>query len=108
MHHGTYLKLLQLSFLIEYHAMTMYTNKCKNWTKLYSLEKLEPERFIDIFGYQKYFHFLLGFSTKLISSPQRKTKSKLVKSATVVKSDLKAPFSIATTPRCRGGHYSFP
>ena len=25
-----------------------------------------------------------------------------------VKGDLKAPFSIATTPRCREGHYSFP
>ena len=31
-------------------------------------------------------------------------KSKLV---TVVESDQKAPFSIATTPRCRGGRYSF-
>ena len=27
---------------------------------------------------------------------------------TVVKGDPKAPFLIATTPRCRGGHYSFP
>ena len=27
--------------------------------------------------------------------------------ATVVKSDQKAPFSLATTPRCRGGCYSF-
>ena len=27
--------------------------------------------------------------------------------ATVVESDPKAPFSIATTPRCRGGRYSF-
>ena len=31
-----------------------------------------------------------------------------VKLATVVKDDQKAPFSIATTLRCRGGHYSFP
>ena len=31
-----------------------------------------------------------------------------VKLATVVKGDQKAPFSIATTPRCRGGCYSFP
>ena len=31
-----------------------------------------------------------------------------VKLATLVKSDLKVPFSIATTPGCRGGHYSFP
>ena len=31
----------------------------------------------------------------------------LVKLATVVEGDQKAPFSIATTPRCRGGRYSF-
>ena len=31
-----------------------------------------------------------------------------MKLATVVKGDPKAPFSIATTPRCRGGHYSIP
>ena len=30
-----------------------------------------------------------------------------VKMATVVEGDPKAPFSIATTLRCRGGHYSF-
>ena len=34
-------------------------------------------------------------------------KSKL-KLATVVEGDQKAPFSIATTPRRRGGRYSFP
>ncbi len=32
----------------------------------------------------------------------------IVKLATVVKGDPKAPFLIATTPKCRGGHYSFP
>ena len=31
-----------------------------------------------------------------------------VKLATLVKGDPKAPFSIATTPSCRGGRYSFP
>ena len=31
-----------------------------------------------------------------------------VKLATVVEGDQKAPFSIATTPRCTGGRYSFP
>ena len=35
------------------------------------------------------------------------TNSKKVKLATVVKGDQKAPFSIATTLRCRGGYYSF-
>ena len=29
-------------------------------------------------------------------------------SLTVVECDPKASFSIATTPRCRGGFYSFP
>ena len=31
-----------------------------------------------------------------------------VKLVTVDEGDQKAPFSIATTPRCRGGRYSFP
>ena len=40
----------------------------------------------------------------------RKTQHhfKKVNLATLVESDSKAPFSIATTPRCRGGHYSIP
>ena len=33
---------------------------------------------------------------------------KVVKLATLVEGDPKAPFSIAATPRCRGGRYSFP
>ena len=33
---------------------------------------------------------------------------KKVKLATIVEGNPKAPFSIATTPRCRGGRYSFP
>ena len=31
-----------------------------------------------------------------------------LKLATIVEGNPKAPFSIATTPRCRGGRYSFP
>ena len=31
-----------------------------------------------------------------------------VKLATLVKGDSMATFSIATTPRCRGGRYSIP
>ena len=34
--------------------------------------------------------------------------SKKVKLSTVVKGDQKAPFSLATTPRCQEGCYSFP
>ena len=33
---------------------------------------------------------------------------KLKKLATIVEGNPKAPFLIATTPMCRGGHYSFP
>ena len=36
------------------------------------------------------------------------TLKKKVKLATIVEGNPKAPFSIATTPRCRGGRYSFP
>ena len=32
----------------------------------------------------------------------------IVKLVTIVEGDLKAPFSRATTPRCKGGCYSFP
>ena len=32
----------------------------------------------------------------------------IYKLATIVEGDPKAPFSIATTPRCRGGRYSIP
>ena len=38
-----------------------------------------------------------GYATALIN-----------KLATIVEGDPKAPFSIATTPRCRGGRYSIP
>ena len=35
-------------------------------------------------------------------------RNKKVKLVTVVEGDPKTPFTIATTPRCRGGRYSFP
>ena len=36
------------------------------------------------------------------------SNSRVKKLATIVEGDPKAPFSIATTLRCRGGRYSFP
>ena len=36
------------------------------------------------------------------------TSNHKVKLATIVEGNPKAPFSIATTPMCRGGRYSFP
>ena len=32
----------------------------------------------------------------------------IIKLVTIVEGHPKAPFSIATTPRCRGGRYYFP
>ena len=43
-----------------------------------------------------------------ISQSSHKMYSNKVKLATLVEGNPKAPFSIATTPMCRGGHYSFP
>ena len=44
----------------------------------------------------------------LVSQWDRIEENKKVKLATIVEGDPKAFFSIATTPRCRGGRYSFP
>ena len=44
-----------------------------------------------------------GYDTRSIFN---QSTGYLVKLATLVEGDLKAPFSIATTPRCRGGYYS--
>ena len=53
-----------------------------------------------------------GYSQRILTrvlvlsrKPSRKVKVKL---ATIVEGDPKAPFPIATTPRCRGGRFSFP
>ena len=56
---------------------------------------------------------MIKMERKTTSERKKKLKhsvNKLVKVelATVVEGDQKAPFSIATTPRCRGGRYSFP
>ena len=52
--------------------------------------------------------FLCG--TKFLTNEVKSTMSKWlkVKLVTLVKGDLKAPFSIATTPKCRGGCYFNP
>ena len=45
---------------------------------------------------------------KLVSTIIFQLEYNKVKLATIVKGNPKAPFSIATTPLCRGGRYSFP
>ena len=63
----------------------------------------------------KTLHYFLNRSTNVIinfnynvNTPDSRHVEVKVKSATLVEGDPKAPFSIATTPRCRGGCYSFP
>ena len=53
--------------------------------------------------YQIYFHNLHSYIYIYIYIYKEK-----VKLATLVEGDPKAPFSIATTQRCRGGRYSIP
>ena len=54
-----------------------------------------------------FFFFLSDFHWAFFFSMETR-KKKNIKLVTVVESDLKAPFSIATTLRCRGGCSSFP
>ena len=54
-------------------------------------------------------HLCLKSTFQVLSSNlQVYDNFKKVKLATVVEGNPMAPFSIATTPRCRGGGYSFP
>ena len=48
-----------------------------------------------------------AFSAEAYPNIFHKSSNK-VKLATIVEGNPKAPFSIATTPMCRGGRYSFP
>ena len=57
---------------------------------------------------------LIKFSTKVLHIKWQSDNTTYiyikykVKLATIVEGNPKVPFSIATTPRCRGGRYSFP
>ena len=48
-----------------------------------------------------------GFNEKTIKVVEHTWMEETRNKLTLVKGDPKAPFSIATTPRCRGGRYSF-
>ena len=54
---------------------------------------------------------MLVTSNEMISNQDEATSQfvlKVSKLATIVQGDPKVPFSIATTPMCRGGRYSIP
>ena len=77
------------------------------WTGLFDpvwplVEEKEDSEFVPV---------ELCLKTDLVSLPARVeglANISKVKLATIVEGDPKAPFSIATSPRCRGGRYSIP
>ena len=50
----------------------------------------------------------LMIAVKINALKTNHIKARIHKLATLVEGDQKAAYSIATTPRCRGGRYSFP
>ena len=50
----------------------------------------------------------MNFNQKICKLDSFKIFNNKVKLVTVVEGNQKAHFSIATTPRCRGGQYCFP
>ena len=61
---------------------------------------------------EKLLVYLCTTGSKNVTRPEKKFMPNFfylkVKLATIVEGDQKAPFSIASIPRCRGGCYSFP
>ena len=77
------------------------------WIELLVLDNYTCNHFTkckDMINYKQNYSVLEEY-LKLFNRVQTIVKVKL---ATVVEGDQRAPFSIATTPRCRGGRYSFP
>ena len=55
-----------------------------------------------------FFKCLLELNLNFVIKSIKGKRIKKLKLTTLVEGDPKAPFSIATTPRCRGGRYSIP
>ena len=72
---------------------------CAEMQLVYSIAPADLVVFLCLTAYQP------SWVTESHKNTSRIAKKKLV---TVVEGDLKVPFSIATIPRCREGHYSFP
>ena len=69
----------------------------------YKCTYLILSKFIKLFNR----YLIETFSAKQFQLKYHSSFISKVKLVTLVKGDTKAPFSIATTPGCRGGHYSF-
>ena len=74
-------------------------------TRVLCLMARQPAWVVQCQSYPRRRGGVVVFITVYISRSMFISKVKL---ATVVEGDPKAPFSVATTPRCRGGRYSFP
>ena len=71
------------------------------WWLLFAKNTMKP-RVADYFPWIKYIYIYVCVCVCVYIYISK------VKLATIVEGDPKAPFSIATTPRCRGGRYSIP
>ena len=82
------------------HVRSISENQKENSRYVFALFVLMTFLFVQLRRLTQllYSFFSLGSYFKIIK----------VKLATIVEGDPKAPFSIATTPRCREGRYSFP
>ena len=72
----------------------------------------EQQRYYLTYSWAGKFRMVLFYGTSTIvgyfNAKSIFIQIKLVKLSPLVEGDPKAPFSIATTPSCWGGHYSFP
>ena len=105
------------SFAFSKNKHQQLTTKRKHVTTLLQIKEFHiqqqktftPYKFqFNNYGVQLIMVFNYKRFKNLFSVILNKYKVKVVKLATVVEGDQKAPFSIATTPRCRGDRYSFP
>ena len=87
--------------------LIIFSNYCKKWMIVDLLQT--TKQLIQLVAYQ--LHRRNGWRDCQIHhlEPQkRQPPGYKVKLVTLIEGDLKAPFSIATTPKCRGELYSFP
>ena len=80
---------------------------CDNYRAFIDPVRLIISHFLTCAGWWLNIHWQLLMLTGHLLTTHDDGISK-VKLATIVEGDPKAPFSEATTPRCRGGRYSFP
>ena len=108
----THIKQIEKILQVEFWIFKNTWSSISHWGKIIQVEFIE-QLFVQICLGSKLVNYKFNFLLKNNESKWGGGYFLLlftfivVKLATVVESDQKAPFSIATTPGCRGGRYSF-